>query len=198
MHSIVAADQPRIYGKIGTRSDPGVLVAPGVRHQGVSLMRPDDTAPDGAVLIPLRRRDGTVVAHAIVDAADAEWVNQWRWHLSEKGYATRGSGIRLHRALLGLVTGDEIEGDHIDRNRLDCRRSNLRSLPKGKNQQNRSPREGLTSRHRGVSWSKAASKWMAKVKVGGRTVHLGVFASEEEAAAAARDGRSRLLPFAID
>jgi hypothetical protein len=31
--------------------------------------------------IPLRARDGSVKAWALIDAADAAWLNQWRWSM---------------------------------------------------------------------------------------------------------------------
>ena len=51
-----------------------------------------------------------------------------------------------------------------------------------------------TSRHRGVSWKAKERRWVAGVKVQGVSHHLGYFHDEEEAAAAARAGRERLLP----
>lgn len=98
------------------------------------------------VLIPLRARDGAVRAYAIVDAGDADWVNQWRWCLNN-GYvgrrATRqesGSGPRrliyLHRALGGLMHGDEVEVDHFDLDHLNNRRKNLRIVTHAQNGQN--------------------------------------------------------------
>src|SRR5690348_7035928 len=100
-------------------------------------MQGDDTAR-----IPLRARDGSIRAHVIVDASDAAWVNQWRWSLSG-GYAYRTATINgrketvwLHRALLGCIQRDGIEVDHIDRDRLNCRRHNLRRLNHSGNAQN--------------------------------------------------------------
>lgn len=166
-------------------------------------MRPDDTAPAGAVLIPLRRRDGSIVAHAIVDAADAEWVNQWRWKLHRKGYASRhGVGaarkrmILLHRALLGLEHGDPREGDHIDRVKLNCRRSNLRILPRKKNQQNTPSKAGASSAFRGVY--RQRRRWVAEITVDRKRTRLGSFETELEAAEVARQARRQLLPYSRD
>lgn len=165
-------------------------------------MHPEDTT----ARIPLRARDGSIRAYALVDAADAEWANQWRWSLG-KGYALRigcagGSRqtILLHRELLGLSPGDGLEGDHINRDRLDCRRANLRVVPKKgqPNHQNVSSHRGATSRHRGVSWDKRNGKWFVKVWAGGKHHYLGLFADEEEAAQVARDARLRLMPYAVD
>ncbi len=156
------------------------------------------------VLVPLRARDGSVRAFAIIDEADSEWVNQWRWYLC-KGYAIRAGWehgrkqtIRLHRLLLGLTHGDGLEGDHLNRDRLDCRRANLRVTTTRGNSQNRSSHTGSTSKYRGVSWSRSNSKWKAEVTVNGKRTYLGHFISESEAAQIAREARSRLLPYATD
>jgi hypothetical protein len=157
---------------------------------------------DGAfiALVPLRSQGGSVRAYAIIDAADAEWVNQWRWVLNSRGYAERHSRhgtIALHREILGLTPGDEMEGDHINRNRLDNRRTNLRAVPKAGNRHN-VPGNGGSSQFRGVSWDRRLGKWVASVKADGKRHHLGVFSDEIEAAEAAKAGRSRYLPYAVD
>ena len=170
-------------------------------------MQSNDTAPEDAVRIPLRARDGSIRAYALVDTNDAEWINQWRWSLNSEGYARRGMSIngrqitiRLHRAILGLVDGDGFEGDHIDRNPLNCRRSNLRAVPYiGRaNQQNKRSAQGSTSGFRGVCWDRVQGKWKAKVKINGKTINLGRFTDELEAAEVARAARLRLMPYAVD
>jgi hypothetical protein len=167
---------------------------------------PDDlTLSDGAVRIPLRDRSGTVRAYAIVDADDAAWVNQWRWSLSRKGYARRGArqGGRqrhypLHRELMGLTHGDRLEVDHIDRDKLNCRRSNMRIVPVGVNRQNVGSYRGSTSAHRGVCWDARRGKWEAGVQIQGKHVYRARFDDEQAAAEAARTARARFLPFAVD
>jgi hypothetical protein len=158
-----------------------------------------------AVRIPLRARDGSVRAYVVVDAADAAWANQWRWSLNSDGYAVRTERkggrqrkVRLHRELLGLVHGDGIEGDHKDRDRLNCRRLNLRALPKGANSQNQPSNIGTSSSYRGVSWNRRTRKWVATVKHGGKQIHLGYFEDEGHAAEVARLARLRLMPFTVE
>jgi AP2 domain len=167
-------------------------------------MQWDDTVPEGAVRIPLRARDGSVRAYTIVDAADADWVNQWQWGL-ETGYAGRGETrdgrkqtFRLHRELLGLVRGDGVEGDHRNLNKLDNRRKNLRVVSKHQNRQNKPSNRGSSSQYRGVTWNKTLKKWQAYVSPGGKYRHLGLFHSEEDAAQAARKGRAQYLPYSED
>lgn len=152
--------------------------------------------------IPLRARDGSVRAYALVDADDAERFGGYRWCLASMGYARRtvrvegrSVAVYLHREIAGATAGQDV--DHINRDRLDCRRANLRLVTRGENLQNVTARPG-TSEHRGVSWHAGTQRWRACVKAAGRQHHLGLFDSEEEAAAAARLARARLLPMAVD
>ncbi len=152
------------------------------------------------LLIPLRRRDGTICANALVDGADAA-LAAMRWCLLPKGYVARqttSGGVKqtfyLHREVLGLTAGDGLEGDHINGNRLDCRRSNLRIATHALNGQN-IQRVGGSSAHRGVSWHTRSGKWRAHVRVNGRQVSLGCFADEKAAAEVARAYRLEHFPF---
>jgi hypothetical protein len=156
-------------------------------------------------LIELRGIDGSIRDYAIIDAADAEWASQWRWGLDGQGYAARNDGLRphrryayLHRELLGLPRiGDGRQGDHIDRVRLNNRRSNLRILTSHTNPQNTTSRKH-SSVYRGVAWDPLRGKWTAQIQHQGKYTHLGRFATEEEAAEVARAARARILPFATD
>lgn len=162
------------------------------------------SAAEDGVRIPLRARDGSVRAYTIVDAADADWANQWRWSLNE-GYAHRKARVSnqprkvyLHRALLGLHAGEALIGDHINRDRLDCRRSNLRTVTRAGNTQNRGAKAGASSRYRGVGWHRASGKWRAYVRADNKSIHLGLFTDEVEAAEVARSARLRLMPYTIE
>lgn len=146
--------------------------------------------PLRVIEIPLRRRDGTIRAHALIDDEDHQWA-QHKWYLAN-GYARRditvdGKTIRqyLHRELMGLVPGDGIEGDHRNGNRLDCRRKNLRLSTRAQNAQNKSSQPGSVSKYRGVFWDKSRQRWQVIVKLHGRKFHLGRYDDEEAAAKAA-------------
>ncbi len=152
---------------------------------------------DDTVRIPLRARDGSVRAYALIDAADTDFVNQWRWCLSRNGYAQRENHW-MHRDLLGLTPGDGLEGDHINRNRLDNRRSNLRKVTKRGNRQNVSSNRRSTSIYRGVSWSSKQKKWVSQIKVNKQNIVLGMFDNEEHAAEVARRARHQNMPFSHD
>jgi hypothetical protein len=130
------------------------------------------------------------------------YLAEFLWYL-RRGYVKRSlprlSGERsqreqrLHRAVLGLEHGDPREGDHIDGNKLDCRRSNLRIVTHAQNVQNVSSYKGSLSCHRGVTWDKRAQRWVAQVMVNKKQHHLGRFIDEEEAARVASKFRLRMM-----
>jgi hypothetical protein len=158
--------------------------------------------------IPLRRRDGSIVAWALVSAEDYEWLSRWWWRLQSNGYAVRGEShagkyrtIYMHRVILGLAFGDPRQGDHIDHlAKLDNRRSNLRIAPRGQadNLQNVGSYAGSSSRYRGVSWAKRERKWRAYAGLNYKNHHLGYFDDEHEAAAVAAAFRAQHMPFSDD
>lgn len=147
--------------------------------------------------IPLYARDGTLKAHATIDAADAEWASQYSWHLNVKGYVVHGRGDLLHRKLLGLAPHDGLFGDHIDLDKLNNRRGNLRPATPSESPQNVPARPG-SSQYRGVSWIEHQRQWVAYVSVGRKRHHLGFFGDEQDAAEAAREARATLMPFATN
>lgn len=162
-------------------------------------------AIDG-VRIPLVGARGVVVAYTFVDPEDAAFARTHIWRMNTHGYAQRYTsedGRRryhlLHREILGLAFGDPREGDHIDRDRLNNRRANLRSVPAEGNRQNRPSYAGSSSRFRGVSWDKDRGKWRARIRgAGRRDLHLGLFDSEEQAGEAARQARQQFMPYAVN
>lgn len=93
--------------------------------------------------------------------------------------ALRGTTVLLHRWLLGCTLRDGRLVDHRNRNKLDCRRENLRITTPSGNNQNRvlGPRANAYPMR---------GKWQAKVKLHGVQRSLGVFLTPEEAQAVAR------------
>ncbi len=85
--------------------------------------------------------------------------------------------------LLGLSNGGAVIVDHIDCNRLNNTRANLRLCTPQQSVANIAKYRGQ-SRFKGVHWHKGAGKWMSQIKVAGRHVYLGLFENEEIAAAA--------------
>lgn len=138
-----------------------------------------------ALAIPLRKRNGTIHHHTIIDASDADTLLEHHWYFDGRYPACRINGIqhRMHRVLLNPPHGKEV--DHINGNTLDNRRDNLRVVTHAINGKN-TPGRGGTSKYRGVSWDKARGQWRAQAKLDFRAKFLGRFDTEEEAVAAVR------------
>jgi len=89
--------------------------------------------------------------------------------------------IRMHRFILGLKEGELV--DHINRDGLDNRRENLRVASHSQNMRNRRLLDGKSSKYRGVVLVRDGV-WVATIGEDGKSIHLGSFTSEEEAAKA--------------
>lgn len=157
--------------------------------------------------IPLYRSDGTVQAYALVDPDDFDRLGHHRWLLGGRGYVLRSvqrSGqrqwIRLHRDVMGLgaYCDDKRQVDHINLDRLDNRKANLRVVTFAENMQNRAPRIGNHSKYRGVSWNARVCRWFAYVNVDGKRTYLGYFDDEDEAGRVAAEFRAQHMPFSAD
>jgi hypothetical protein len=83
--------------------------------------------------------------------------------------------------------------DHVNRNRQDNRICNLRIATTKQNNENISLRSHNTSGHRGVTWHKAAKKWMASVTHNKKQIYLGLFEDVKEAALIAESKRKQLF-----
>lgn len=138
----------------------------------------------------------------IVDDIDADLANV-SWYLS-LGYGVRAFGphesptrVKAHRLILERKIGRPLAKheltDHINGNRLDNRRANLRAATSSQNLQNRhgiDPRN--TSGYRGVWWNRRRRKWQAEVRMGGRRAWSAEFDVLKEAAQAAAQKRAEL------
>lgn len=139
--------------------------------------------------IPLTR--GAV---ALVDDEDYDFLIQWKWRVTDHGYAVRFETIPLekrktsqrqrviymHHVVLGIVG----RTDHINRNPSDNRRKNLRLATQQQNNMNRGKSANKTSQYIGVCYFKQTGKWTAYISVDRKRKHLGCFATEIEAAKA--------------
>jgi hypothetical protein len=142
--------------------------------------------PETHRLIPLTRGQ-----NAIVDIEDFDWLSQWNWYAewspcSHSYYAARrdenNDYVSMHRIITDAPPSKEV--DHDNHDTLDNRRDNLRVCSRQQNRFNQGLRSNNTSGFKGVSWSKKLSKWWGNIRINGKTLHLGYFASKEEAARA--------------
>jgi hypothetical protein len=142
--------------------------------------RPRPTTPTGDVrMIPLG--DG---CYAYVDAADYDWLNGYYWHL-HNGYAARkekGKIILMHTQIMQPPKGMVV--DHIQGNRLNNCRCNLRVCTRAENLRNQSRQGDSSSPYKGVIHDKGTVRWRAQLCFQGQRIPLGRFATAIEAARA--------------
>lgn len=144
-----------------------------------------------------------------IDPQDADLVHAHNWYVAKDGHTfyviraaqsetTKGRQTtqRLHRVILGRMLGREPLKDefcdHIDGDGLNNRRSNLRIATNGENQRNRRVNENNTSGYKGATFHKRDNKWRARIEVDGKQIHLGLFATREEAYAVYCEAATRL------
>lgn len=128
---------------------------------------------------------------ALVDDEDFEYLSQWEWML-HRGYAQRDEYIgkidgkykcvRRHMHRIVNNTPEGMLTDHIDGNRLNNTRANLRTATKQQNARNMAKVKGKTSKYKGVSWNKSHGRWAARICDNAKRISLGSYDCEIEAA----------------
>ncbi len=127
---------------------------------------------------------------ALVDDADFEWLNQWKWTATRHKntwYAYRNEGPRLSRKTIYMhrrimEAPPEMEVDHDDSDGLHNWRGNLQVCTHQQNQHNRRKQSNNTSGYIGVTPNKKSKKYDAQIWVNKSKFYLGSFDLPEEAA----------------
>ena len=146
------------------------------RHLGVEYH-------SGMQTIPLTQ--GRV---ALIDDADFARISQSKWYLHH-GNAERKQTIGTRRIVVPMAREilrcppDKVV-DHINGDKLDNRRTNLRVASKAENTCNRGMSGHNSSGFKGVSFNTAVNKWIAQIRLGQGNKHLGCFETPELAARA--------------
>ena len=118
----------------------------------------------------------------LIDATDYPEVSRHRWSLDEQGYVhttIQGKHIKLHCFLLASK-GSVV--DHINGDRNDNRRSNLRICSAKENSRNQKLRSNNTTGYKGVSYDQRRKKYIASIAVDYKSKFLGYFSDPIEAA----------------
>jgi hypothetical protein len=136
--------------------------------------------------VPLHNRYSDTPTHALVDGVDFVRVALRSWYVNAQGYPTcgvrngRGSKtLSLQRFIMNPPEGMVV--DHINRNKLDNRRENLRVVTYQESAFNRGVKKNkVDSPLKGIR--AARNQWEARITVGGVLLSVGFFATATEAA----------------
>lgn len=129
-------------------------------------------------------------AFALVDNEDFGWINKYKWQYGVRGYATKNlhigmkNGKRISKLMLMhreiIKTPKGLFTDHINGNKLDNRKQNLRICTRQQNVWNMKISSHNTSGFKGVS--KRNNRWSASIHKNNKKIHLGYFSTAKEAA----------------
>lgn len=131
----------------------------------------------------------------IVDDDVFAEINKYSWYYNSNGYAARretlsrgvSKNVKMHHKIIGKPSKGFVV-DHINRNKLDNRRSNLRFCSKSVNALNsKNNRKNNTSGFIGVSYDRSRRKWSASITINYKKIHLGRFHYKKDAVKARRE-----------
>jgi hypothetical protein len=94
--------------------------------------------------------------------------------------AGKRTTVLLHREIMKAESGCHL--DHLNQNKLDNRKSNLRFCSPSQNNMNKGLQKNNQSKYRGVSWDNEAAKWLVTIAIDKKQKKLGRFKSVEDAA----------------
>lgn len=139
---------------------------------------------------------GILPPGVVIDEADRSLIQERTWSIGGPGYVTSNGrkgkygSVTLHRFLMNPPKGFVV--DHINGNRLDNRRANLRIVRQKLNAQNQRLSRLNSTGFIGVSFVQRRSDigsptpYRAYARIGTRQKHLGYYATAEEAAQVSR------------
>lgn len=128
--------------------------------------------------IILYDKDCNERCRTLIDIDDIDKVKHIKWSINNKYYVgSNAPKVKLHRLIMNCP--DDMIVDHINHNRLDNRKSNLRICTVRENNFNK--------KSKGVYWHESRNKWSARIQVDGKKIFLGYFINKDDAIQARRN-----------
>lgn len=156
-----------------------------------------------AKVVNLKLRDepiGFIPPGILMDAADRERALYYCWRIGDSGYpiaSVGGKSVRLHRFIMKPGHGSQV--DHINGDRLDNRRSNLRVVFGSENSHNTLARANSKTGIKNVYYYAPGTltkneSFAAQICVAGKRHHIGLFKTAEDARLAVTRWRQAHIP----
>lgn len=122
----------------------------------------------------------------LFDIEDLPIINSRSWYVDKDGYlassyiyAGRRCFTMFHRLVMNARQGQVV--DHINRNRADNRKENLRCCTRFENNLNRGKRSTNKSGVIGVHYDKKRNKWIANITYNKKRIFIGRYKTKQEA-----------------
>lgn len=114
-----------------------------------------------------------------IDLEDIDKIKNIKWGLNNEGYCKNNKIGMLHRFIMNCP--DNMVVDHINHDKLDNRKCNLRICTKQQNNLNINVRSNNTSSCTGVSWNKKCNKWRAYIFLNRKQLESKLFNNFDDA-----------------
>lgn len=161
----------------------------------------NDYEIDGEITRIFIKDSKDIIHETLIDTEDLELVKwlEGSWKAQENkstgdlyvtGYLY-DRNVFLHRLVTNSLNAFNKEVDHIYHDTLDNRKSQLRLVTKGENQQNRRIAKNNISGVTGVFYNPESKRWTARIGINGKKKHLGSFENKEDAIQARREGEKK-------
>lgn len=127
-----------------------------------------------------------------IDKEDFDRIKDRAWRESPYGYiisSNKSDNIYLHRVIMDCP--ENLEVDHINHDKTDNRKNNLRTCSHQQNNYNKLMSKFNTSGHTGVQWDKRNNRWRSRISVNGKDIHLGLFKEYEDAVKAREEAEDK-------
>lgn len=132
------------------------------------------------------------------DLEDLPLIESRSWYKDKDGYLVscyyfngRRRFVRFHRIVMHATPGQFV--DHINKNRADNRKQNLRCCARAENDRNRSIYSTNTSGVTGVYFDKQRNKWVASISFDKKRILIGRFVTKEDAVQARLEKETELF-----
>ena len=135
----------------------------------------------------------------LISEEDFEKIHNKSWYIDTQGYintsvprndgTTRSIPIKLYNYIMEPQKGNVI--DHMNRNKLDNRRENLRECTKLENDRNKIQEVNKSPIFRGVRLTENGKKYRTRIKVMDKEINLGTYETKEEAINARLEAEKR-------
>ena len=123
------------------------------------------------------------------DLEDYDKIKDYSWYVNSNGYLKNSNDVYMHRLLMNFPKNKLI--DHINHKRYDNRKKNLRIVNSSQNNKNRIINKKNCSGVLGVYYGKNINKWIANIRIDGKTKYLGCYEDKEDAIKARKEAEDK-------